>query len=31
VRGVQRRHAELAEHLRKILESLGGFTKDRSV
>ena len=29
VRGVQRRQAELAEHLRKILESLGGCSKDR--
>jgi valyl-tRNA synthetase len=31
VRGVQRRHAELAEHLRKILESLERFAKDRPV
>jgi valyl-tRNA synthetase len=31
VRGVQRRRAELAEHLRKILESLERFTEDRSV
>jgi valyl-tRNA synthetase len=31
VRGVQRRHDELAEHLRKVLESLGGVTDDRSV
>jgi valyl-tRNA synthetase len=31
VRGVTRRRAELAEHLRKILESLERFTKDRSV
>jgi valyl-tRNA synthetase len=31
VRGVERRHAELTEHLRKILESLERFTEDRSV
>ena len=31
VRGVMRRRAELAEHLRKILESLKRFTEDRSV
>jgi valyl-tRNA synthetase len=31
VRGVQRRHAELAEHLRKILESLERFSEDRSL
>jgi valyl-tRNA synthetase len=31
VRGVERRRAELAGHLRNILESLGRFTEDRSV
>jgi hypothetical protein len=31
VRGVQRRHAELAEHLSKTLESLKRFAEDRSL
>jgi valyl-tRNA synthetase len=31
VRGAQRRHAELAEHLSKTLESLKRFTEDRSL
>ena len=31
VRGVERRHAELAEHYRKILESLERLTEDRTI